>query len=108
MGDLHGGPGKYNFLYTYHLVTRQKTIDIADSPANDGASGAVSVTEKMPLSDVIFSYALLTAKSENVEKAAELQRIAAEKEEADKKAADLKSAATAATAARRLRSLSGL
>ena len=48
---------------------------------------------------MFFSYTSLTAKSENVEKAAELQRITAEKEEADKKAADLKSAATAATAA---------
>ena len=76
---------------------------------NGGASGAVSMTEKIPLSDVISSY----MKLENVKTAelSELQRIAAEEEEADKKAADLKSAATAAAAARpsrRQRSLSGL
>ena len=99
--DLQGGPGKFNFLDTYHLVTRQRTLDVADSsPAAAAGSGSISLTEKILLSDAVFSYALLCARQENAIQATELQRIAAEKEEADKTAAALKTAASAAAAAR--------
>jgi hypothetical protein len=98
--ELHGGAGKFNFLDTYHLVTRQKTLDNISSPAGAAGSGSVSLTEKILLSDAIYSYALLCARQENATQATELQRKAAETEEAVKKAAALKTAAAAAAAAR--------
>ena len=97
---LHGGTGKANFLDAVHLVVRPISLD--DTADSDGGSAArqIAVTEKILLSDAVFSYALFCARQEAAQTTAEKERAAAVQEEADKKATALKTAASAAAAAR--------